>query len=111
MKIKKVNDRIYFNYNNKSFANVSIKGNNIKLELLETLPKFRNSHFASNLMQDIINYLKSLDTYKMIYLNPLPLDRFGLELEDLIKFYKKFNFYESSKKDIHCPFLMQRAIL
>jgi len=110
MKIEEKENRVFFNYDDKSFANISINKESLKLELLETLPKFRHQHNATKLMKIILNYIIKRHKEKKIYLNPLPLDRWGLKLEKLVAFYAKFGFKSSSKKERHCPFLMEKAI-
>lgn len=110
MTIKKENNRIYFNYDNKCFANISIKEDTLELQLIETLPQFRRFQIATKLMINILHYIKEQNYFKVIYLNPLPLDRFGLNLNQLIHFYSKFGFSFSELKDIHKPNLMEKRL-
>jgi len=111
MKIIKEKNKIYFNDNNISFANVTIdyKTNIVFLELLKVVPEYRNSNLAKNILTKIIAYIKSIG-YKLINLNPLPLDRNGLNLDQLIDFYKKFNFISSSNYDRAYPYMMSRVL-
>lgn len=110
MIIKEEKNRVYFNYDDKSFANISIKEDTVRLELIKTLPQFRKFHIATKLMLQILQYIKEQKLYKIIYLNPLPLDRLGLDLEQLIVFYSKFGFKSSPLKDQHCPYLMEKHL-
>ncbi|HIP12638.1 MAG TPA: N-acetyltransferase, partial [Arcobacter sp.] len=62
MKIKEKNNKIYFNHEDKSFANITINKINksVYLELIKVLPEFRNNHLASIMMKEVIIYLKKL---------------------------------------------------
>lgn len=110
MKTKKINNRIYFNYDEKSFANVSINNAFAKIELIKTLPKFRNKKLASKLLSEIINYLKKEEDFKYLYANPLPLNHEGLNLKQLINFYKKHGFIEADNKTKYEPYLMVKEL-
>ena len=110
MKLKRENNRIYFNYDEKSFANVSIDNGFAKIELIKTLPKFRNKKLASKLLNKIINYLLKEKKFKHLYANPLPLNHEGLNLEQLIMFYEKHGFIKVKDKSKHEPYLMVREL-
>lgn len=110
MDIKTHNNKLYFSHVNKSFANLSIKDYKSKLELLKTLPSYRNKGFATTLLLEIIDFLKRKKKCKLLYANPLPLDNDGLKLEELIKFYIKHGFKKSKKSTIYEPYLMVKEL-
>lgn len=110
MEIKEENNRIYFNYDDKSYANISIEDNKICLELIKTSPKFRHCGFAKRLLAEILKYIKLRFKSFRIYLDPLPLDTNGLNINQLISFYNKFGFKESKQRDIHHPYLMVKFL-
>ena len=111
MKIISKNNRIYFNDEDKSFINITTnsKTNSAFIDLVKVVPEYRNNKLATNLMNKVLNYIKSKG-FNIVSLNPLPLDQDGLNLNQLIKFYKKFDFLQSAKKDISYPYLMSRII-
>ncbi len=104
------NNRFYFNYLDKSFANLSIKNNSMKLELIKTVPAFRNMGLATNLLTEIIAFLKREKKCKFLFVNPLPLESSGLKFDSLIKFYIKYGFKKSNKADMHEPYLMVKEL-
>lgn len=105
------NHRIYFDYEGISSANISMKGTAVCLELIKTLPKFRNKKYATKLLLKIIEYVLKRKNFTHIYLNPLPLEtKSGLDLEQLIKFYSKHGFKASNDRDIHSPYLMVKKL-
>lgn len=110
MEIKYDNNRVYFNYFDKSYANITMKEKNVCLELLKTLPRFRNQSYATKLLQKVMDYILKRKEFTHIYLNPLPLESDGLNLEQLIGFYKKHGFKSSDKRDIHMPYLMVKRL-
>ncbi len=111
MDIKQKNSKIYFNDDNKSFTNITInkKTNSAFIELIKVLPKYRNNKLATKLLRKVIEYLKVLG-YKLISLNPLPIERDGLNLNQLIVFYRNFNFVSSSRYNRTYPYLMNKKI-
>lgn len=101
MSIKIINNRIYFNDDNKAFVNARIDSVNsyAYIELLKVVPRHRNKHLASRIMIKVLSYIKN-QAIKRIELNPLPLDSSGLTLPQLIEFYTKLGFKKSvNKKD------------
>ncbi|NVJ53504.1 MAG: hypothetical protein HWD90_07395 [Campylobacteraceae bacterium] len=110
MKILKKKDKILFNNNDISFGNLSINNDVLTLEIIKTLPAFRNQKYATKTLKGILEYISKEIKYKKIYLNPLPLDSNGLKLEKLITFYKKFGFTNSSNADISYPYLMEKKL-
>ncbi|WP_417332050.1 hypothetical protein [Halarcobacter sp.] len=111
MKVLKKKDKMLFNNNDISFGNVSIKNDTLTLEIIKTQPAFRNLKYGTETLKGILKYISKQSKYKKIYLNPLPLDSNGLNLEKLISFYKKFGFKKSSKADISYPFLMEKTLI
>lgn len=111
MKVLKKEDKMFFNNNDISFGNVSIKNDVLFLEIIKTLPAFRNLNYATNTLSGILSFVKRERKYKKIYLNPLPLDTNGLNLEKLICFYEKFGFIKSSEANRAYPFLMEKNLL
>lgn len=110
MDIEVHDNRFYFSYVNKSFANLSIKDYKSKLELIKTVPDSRNKGLATNLLSEIIDFLKRKKKCKLLYANPLPLDNNGLKLDELIKFYIKHGFRKSNKSNIYEPYLMVKEL-
>ncbi|MEA3354734.1 MAG: GNAT family N-acetyltransferase [Campylobacterota bacterium] len=113
MEILKKNNRIYFNDNNKAFANISIDhtNNRVKLELIKVIPDYRNRKIATNLMSNILQYIsRNLYDINTIILNPLPLDGNGLSHEKLITFYRKFGFTMLLHGNRNSPYLMLKNL-
>lgn len=110
MKILKKEDKILFNNNDISFGNLSINNDVLTLEIIKTLPAFRNQKYGTKTLKGILEYISKEIKYKKIYLNPLPLDSNGLRLEGLIIFYEKFGFKKSSKANISYPYLMEKKL-
>ncbi len=111
MKVLKKNNKFYFNNNDISFINITIYKDTLFLEIIKTLPTYRNNSYATETLKRVLKYLKKQNKYKKIYLNPLPLDSTrGLNLEMLINFYKKFGFYKSIKSDSSRPYLMEKDL-
>jgi GNAT superfamily N-acetyltransferase len=108
MKIEvKNNNRIYFNDKNKAFANITIDGDKVNLELLKVIPAHRAMGLAKELMYKIMQYIRyTLFKAKQITLNPLPLDSSGLTLDELILFYTKFGFKRSYLYQRESPYHM-----
>jgi len=111
MKFLRKKDRIFFNNNDISTGNLSIKNDTLTLEIIKTIPSCRNSNYATSTLTNVLKYIKNQNKYKTMYLNPLPIDSNGLNLEKLISFYKKFGFRKSSKSDLSHPFLMEKSLL
>ncbi len=111
MKIIREDNKIYFNNDDKSFANVTIntKKNSVFLELIKVLPTYRKNHLASRMLSTVMKYIKNLG-YKIINLNPLPLDMNGLNLTELINFYQKYNFKSAIIQDRAYPYMMSRNL-
>lgn len=111
MIINSMKNRIYFNNDNKAYANISIKKHTIIIELIKVLPEYRNKHLATNLMKDILAYIKQiLKDIKRVILSPLPLDTDGLKLNALMKFYQNFGFKQSKYHDIYAPYKMIKTL-
>lgn len=111
MKIKQINNHIYFNDDEKSFLNLSIKGDTAILELIKVEEKYRNCKLASKLVLYMLSYIKkNLTNIKTIELSPLPLDKKGLSLELLIKFYEKFGFKRKFAQRVSEPYLMVKSL-
>lgn len=108
MKIEvKNNNRIYFNDKDKAFANITIEGDSVNLELLKVIPSHRELGLAKDLMYKVMQYIKyALFKAKKVTLNPLPLDSTGLSLDELIIFYKKFGFERSYLHQREFPYHM-----
>jgi len=111
MKITKEKNKIYFDFEDKSSANINIKNDFIKIELIKTELKYRGQRFASKILKYIIGYIKiNFKSIKKILLSPLPLDINGLDLNELISFYKRYNFKKSDMPSREEPHLMVRYI-
>ncbi len=111
MSIEIINNRIYFNDNNKAFANIRINESTkyAYIELLKVVPEHRHKHLASSIMIKILSYIKNT-AIKHIELNPLPLDTSGLKLHELIAFYTKLGFKKSRNKNEQKPNLMSLIV-
>lgn len=111
MKVKKTQNKIYFKDEEKSFLNISIKNNTATLELLKVDEKYRNSKLGSKIVLFVLSYIKRyLSHIKVIELSPLPLDKKGLSLELLVKFYEKFGFVKRFGLRSHEPYLMVKSL-
>jgi ribosomal protein S18 acetylase RimI-like enzyme len=108
MKIEvKNNNRIYFSDKDIAFANITIDGDRVNLELLKVTQSYRQMGFAKELMHKIMQYIRyALFKIRHITLNPLPLDNSGLTLEELIIFYQKFGFERSYVNHRESPYHM-----
>lgn len=96
MKIEKIENRIYFNYKERSFGNITILDNCATIELIKVSPGFRGAKLASKILLQIISYIRGyLKSISKIVLTPLPLDTGGLSLEQLVGFYEKYGFQKS----------------
>lgn len=111
MKVLRKSDRMLFNNNDVSFANVSINNDVLTLEIIKTEPRFRNLKYATNTLKGVLRYLSKHKEYKKMYLNPLPIDANGLNLDKLISFYEKFGFTKSRSANRTFPFLMEKNLL
>lgn len=107
MGIEIINNRIYFNDDNKAFANALIDATNsyAYIELLKVVPEYRQQHLASKLMRILLSYIKNM-SIQQIELNPIPLDTTGLKLNELISFYSKLGFIKSVNQSEYRPNLM-----
>lgn len=111
MKVLIDKNRIYFNENDKAFANISIKKKVLTLELIKVPNKFRKKHLASKLMKDVLLFIKNnLSDKRKLILNPLPLDSTGLKLDALICFYKNFGFKNSKSHTLSDPYKMIKVL-
>ena len=111
MRITKKENRIYFDYQDISSANINIKDGFVKIELIKTNLQYRGQKFASKILNYIIDYIKiNFKNIKKVILSPLPLDIHGLKINDLISFYTRYKFVKS---DVYCisePHLMVRYL-
>ncbi|NQY21894.1 MAG: GNAT family N-acetyltransferase [Campylobacteraceae bacterium] len=112
MEIKKANNRTYFNIENIAYANISFleEYGIVCLELLKVEIEHRQKGFGSYLFDEVISYIKA-SGYKRVELNPLPLDSNGLNLNELISFYKRHGFEMSLNKRLESPYLMEMFII
>lgn len=112
MEIKKIKNRTYFNMENIAYANISFQEEYeiVCLELLKVELEHRQKGFGSTLFDQVILYIKA-SGYKRIELNPLPLDSNGLNLNELISFYKRHGFRDSLNKRLESPYLMEMFII
>ena len=115
MKITRKNNRLYFNRKDIAFGNLTIHNDTIKLELIKVLPEYRGHHLASRLLKEIIDYVKNHCEQTKIILSPLPIASSGmtdkhLTLQQLIDFYKRYDFKESNEKTKEEPYLMVRYL-
>ena len=96
MRVDTNNNRVYFNDNNIALGNITIDVDTATIELIKVLPQYRGKKLARNLLTKIIEHIKiNFKNIDKITLQPLPLDSTGLRLNDLIAFYKKFQFNKS----------------
>jgi len=114
MKIIEKENRIYFD-NHTAYGNISIHDEYIKLELIRVHAQYRRKGFARELLDKIIQYIKTNFIQKKIILSPLPLsggdtNNTVLNLPKLITFYKKNNFKDSPEKTRDEPYLMVRYL-
>ena len=114
MNITRQDNRVYFNDNNISFGNISIHESFIKIEMIRIIPQFRGKGLSRNFFTTILQYIKQNLTCKKILLSPLPINNGGeelrLEFEELINFYKKFDFKISEEKSQEEPYLMVKYL-
>lgn len=112
MEIKQLKNRTYFNIDNKAYANISFEEEYkiVCIELIKVDLEYRQNGFASTLFDKVIEYIKT-SGYKRIELNPLPLDRHGLNLNELISFYKRRGFNVTCENRRESPYLMQKLII
>lgn len=114
MKINQKENRIFFNENNMFYGNISVNNGLVKIELIRVYEKYRGKGFATKLLQKMIQYIKNHYKHVKIILSPMPISSGGdesmLNLQQLIKFYKKNKFTESSEKTREEPFLMERYL-
>lgn len=103
------NNKIFFNEEDKAFANLTFDKNNksIHLELIKVVPKYRRMHLATLLMKELLLYVDR-SGYTYVDLNPLPLDKQGMNLKQLMVFYEKFGFKLSENNPKYSPYLMNR---
>lgn len=96
MKIRKTNNKIYFNYEEKSFGNITVSDNCATIELIKVIPSFRGARLATRTLLNIISYIRvNLKNITKIELTPLPLESNGLNYDQLVGFYKKYGFQKS----------------
>ena len=62
----------------------------VKIEWIEVDDKYKHQGVATMLMVKLMQHLK--DTYSQFYLNASPIGNSGLQLNDLVNFYKNFGF-------------------
>lgn len=63
----------------------------LKIEHIEINDEYKNMGYGNLLMKEAMKYVDK-NNYNIIYLNASPIGFNGLNLKDLTKFYKKFNF-------------------
>lgn len=91
--IDKQDNKIYFK-NEYSYGVISqLSTNEVEISLIKVERKFRRKGYAKYLIEAILNYIKH-KTFctKKIILSPLPLDDYGLNLEQLVKLYERYHF-------------------
>ena len=114
MTITKKENRIFFD-NIFSHGNISIHERSIKIELIRVNDEYKGKGYASKLLETIVQYIQDNFQQKKIILSPMPISTGGksdilLNLEQLIKFYKKYKFTESDEKTREEPYLMVRYL-
>jgi len=79
-----------------------------EISIMHVELKYRNQGYGKKLMGYILDYIKIIypQTTKII-LSPLPVDNYGLQLNELIEFYKKFGFKECEEYPQDKPYLME----
>ncbi|MEA3289807.1 MAG: GNAT family N-acetyltransferase [Campylobacterota bacterium] len=111
MKIQIKNNNIHFNYLSKAFANITFDDRCAVIELIKVAPQFRGDKIGTNLLQTMIKYIQNnLKGVKEVTLSPLPLDPFGLKMEQLVSFYEKNNFKKVENPPIDKPYMMALSI-
>lgn len=113
MIIERKDSRIFFKYKDKAYASIGLDTTNEKvtIDIIKVLPSFRKNGIATMIIKKILEYVSLfLTKVKTIVLSPLPLDSDGLNLEQLINFYKKFGFNPCPTTDISTPYLMSKNV-
>lgn len=92
-----------------SKAKVIITPDHIEITLLYVDIENRLKGYGKQILSYILNYIDfNYPTNKIITISPLPLDRHGLNLTQLIEFYQKFHFKVSKNPTRDKPYLMKR---
>lgn len=100
LQYKQIDDNLYFrDIEHKSYMNTKIRNDEIWIEMLKVEIEFRKNKIATYFMEKVIAFFKT-NKYKTIKLNILPCDSYGLNLEQLKEFYKKFGFETIYSTDI-----------
>jgi len=114
MNIIKKENRVYFNDKDIAFGNISIHETFIKIEMIRIIPQFRGKGLSRKFFTSILQYIQQNLTCKKILLSPMPINNGGeeqrLEFEELVNFYKKFNFKISEEKSQEEPYLMVKYL-
>ncbi|MEA3353315.1 MAG: GNAT family N-acetyltransferase [Campylobacterota bacterium] len=112
MKIEIKNNKIYCNYFGKAYANITNNRFYATIEIIKVDPQFRGKKIATALLSSIIKYIRqNIKNIKMIVLSPLPLDSNGLKIEQLVNFYKRYNFSPINNPPIHSPYMMSLKLI
>lgn len=83
----------------------------IEVSMMQVEVKYRQKGYAKKLMKYILHYIQAVyPNTKKIILSPLPLASDGLDLESLMKFYKKFGFEESKEHPREKPHMMEMVL-
>lgn len=94
MRVLSKNNKIFIEDEKIAFLNAHILNCHIiSIEIIKVKREFRNKNYAKKILQKAIEYFKTLG-FKQIKLTALPLDTQGLNINQLKKFYRNFNFFE-----------------
>jgi len=111
MEIINKKNKVFFNLDDKAFGNITINFDNIIIELIKVAPEHRNNGLGTYIFTSILNFIKSnFKNIKYIKLTPLPLDSFGLNIDQLIAFYTKYRFKNINYLEKNNPYLMVRYL-
>ena len=111
MNVNRIDNKIFFNDEEKAFANITIGKYSVKIELLKVEQAYRGMKLASNLLSKIISFIKTNILHvKEIVLSPLPLEKSGLNIDELISFYERYSFIKPYTTPISEPFRMVKYI-
>lgn len=110
MIVKEKKNEILFT-NKYCFGKITLLDDLIEISLMKVELKWRNKGYGTKFMEYILSHIKTnFPSIKKVILSPLPLDRNGLVLKDLIAFYKKCGFKNSDDCSKDKPYMMEMVI-
>ena len=78
-------------FDEDSFYDIYPDDNIVKIEHIKVNDDYKNTGIGSELMRRGIGFMRK-SGYNQFYLNASPMGFSGLNISDLVKFYKKFGF-------------------